>query len=40
LREDINNGTATLKVKVVTSKTKSGKDFFELVDAETKQETI
>ena len=40
LREDINNGTATLKVKVVTSKTKSGKDFFELVDAESKQETI
>ena len=41
LRSDIASGTQ-LKVKVITSKTKTGKDFFELVDAdkEAKQENI
>jgi len=41
LREDIKKGLK-LKVKVITSQTKKGKDFFELVDAvaETKQEKI
>ncbi len=33
LREAINTGKFTGKVKCVTSKSKSGKDFFELVDA-------